>query len=58
MHQSRKEQGIERSSRKLLNPDRREAQLFAQLEEDIEAASEFTGGESSPRRAPLGGRGF
>ena len=37
MHQSRKEQGLERSSRRLLSPDRREAIIFSQLDEDIEA---------------------
>ncbi|MBB3109939.1 hypothetical protein FHS18_002002 [Paenibacillus phyllosphaerae] len=53
MHQSRKEQGLERSSRRLLQPDRREAMIFADLEEDIEAAAEWAvGGMMSARREP------
>ncbi|WP_168121651.1 hypothetical protein [Paenibacillus sp. HB172176] len=41
MHQSRKEQGMERISRGLLQPDLREAGVFAELETDIEAAEEW-----------------
>lgn len=58
MHQSRKEQGVERSSRKLLHPDRREALLFTEFEEDAEAAGEWTPGASSPRLGLWGERGF
>lgn len=50
MHQSRKEQGMERASRSLLHPDRREAKIFAELEDDIEAAEEWTGFPHQPRR--------
>ncbi|QYR23419.1 hypothetical protein KZ483_11155 [Paenibacillus sp. sptzw28] len=57
MHQSRKEQGMERSSRRLLNPDRREALIFSELEEDIETAAEWAVGGSSPRRDSNGERG-
>ena len=59
MHQSRKEQGLERSSRRLLSPDRREAIIFSQLEEDIEAAAEWAGGGHTSRGlGPRGQRGF
>ncbi|MBW7476257.1 hypothetical protein K0T92_16050 [Paenibacillus oenotherae] len=58
MHQSRKEQGVERSTRRLLHPDRREALLFSEFEEDIEAAAEWAAGTSSPRHGPRGERGF
>ncbi|MFB9327210.1 hypothetical protein ACFFSY_14880 [Paenibacillus aurantiacus] len=54
MHQSRKEQGVERSSRRLLQPDRREALIFSELEEDIEAASEWAVGGVAPRRGENG----
>lgn len=50
MHQSRKEQGIERASRRLLHMDRREAKVFAELEDDIEAAEEWAGFPHQPRR--------
>jgi hypothetical protein len=50
MHQSRKEQGIERISRRLLHPDRREAKVMAELEDDIEAAEEWAGFPRHPRR--------
>ncbi|WP_162839327.1 hypothetical protein [Bacillus sp. FJAT-28004] len=50
MHQSRKEQGMERSSRRLLHSDRREAKIFAELEEDMEAAEEWAGFPQHPRR--------
>ncbi|WP_171056144.1 hypothetical protein [Paenibacillus sinopodophylli] len=50
MHQSRKEQGIERVSRRLLHPDRREAKIFAELEDDVEAAEEWAGFPQQPRR--------
>ncbi|MGG4146973.1 hypothetical protein ABEW34_28065 [Paenibacillus algorifonticola] len=43
MHQSRKEQGLERISRKLLHADRHEAIRLSQLEEDMEAAEEWAG---------------
>ncbi|MFD0714013.1 hypothetical protein [Paenibacillus sp. GCM10027626] len=35
MHQSRKEQGIERAGKQLLQPERNEALLFASLEEEL-----------------------
>lgn len=54
MHQSRKEQGYERVSRRLLHADRREALIFSEMEEDIEAAAEFGGG-AMPRRDPKSG---
>jgi len=47
MHQSRKEQGIERSTRKLLQPERREALLLAVLEEGIEDGTEWSSFEAS-----------
>ncbi|CAH1204340.1 hypothetical protein PAECIP111893_02227 [Paenibacillus plantiphilus] len=58
MHQSRKEQGVERSSRRLLHPDRREAILFSEFEEDIEAAAEWAAGAFSSHQGPRGERGF
>jgi hypothetical protein len=54
VHQSRKEQGLERTSRRLLHPDRREAMIFSELEEDIEAAAEWAIGGPSSRRDPKG----
>ncbi|MCA0755236.1 hypothetical protein KP806_09255 [Paenibacillus sp. N4] len=54
MHQSRKEQGLERASRSLLHPDRREARVMAELEEDMEAAEEWAGFPQHPRRDPSG----
>ncbi|REE84340.1 hypothetical protein A8990_11515 [Paenibacillus taihuensis] len=50
MHQSRKEQGYERVSRRLLHADRREALIFSEMEADIEASAEFGG---SRGRIPL-----
>ncbi|GGG83638.1 hypothetical protein [Paenibacillus radicis (ex Gao et al. 2016)] len=41
MHQSRKEQGMERTARRLIHADRREALIWSQLEGDIEAAEEW-----------------
>ncbi|SEM69175.1 hypothetical protein [Paenibacillus sp. OV219] len=55
MHQSRKEQGYERMSRRILHADRREALIFSELEEDIEAAAEW--GSAMPKRDPKGERG-
>ncbi|WP_162848541.1 hypothetical protein [Paenibacillus nanensis] len=43
MHQSRKEQGVERITRMLLNPDRREARAIAELAADMEAGEEWEG---------------
>ncbi|WP_165822385.1 hypothetical protein [Paenibacillus montanisoli] len=54
MHQSRKEQGVERISRRLLHADRREALIFAELEEQIEAAAELGGFAAAPKRSPRG----
>lgn len=54
MHQSRKEQGLERSSRKLLHPDRGEARVMAELDADIEAAEEWAGFPRHPRRIERG----
>jgi len=47
MHQSRKEQGIERSTHKLLQSERREAMLLAVLEEGIEDGAEWSSYEAS-----------
>ncbi|MFC0332100.1 hypothetical protein ACFOLF_30405 [Paenibacillus sepulcri] len=55
MHQSRKEQGMERSSRRLLQADRREALIFSELEEEI--AAEWMGGAVAPRRETQGEHG-
>ncbi|GGD54885.1 hypothetical protein [Paenibacillus nasutitermitis] len=52
MHQSRKEQGIERTSRSLLHPDRREALIFSELEADTETAAEWMSGAPVRRRSP------
>ncbi|WP_173275659.1 hypothetical protein [Paenibacillus sp. NEAU-GSW1] len=41
MHQSRKEQGMERTARRLIHADRREALIWSELEGDIEAAEEW-----------------
>ncbi|WP_308634710.1 hypothetical protein [Paenibacillus silvisoli] len=54
MHQSRKEQGVERMSRRMLHADRREALIFAEHEEEIEAAAEFGGFAAAPKRSPKG----
>ena len=54
MHQSRKEQGVERASRRLLHTDRREAIVMSRLEEQVETAEEFLAFPSN-RREP-GGR--
>ena len=50
MHQSRKEQGMERVSRGLLRPELREARIMAELETDIEAAEEWGGNPVHTRR--------
>ena len=52
MHQSRKEQGMERTSRRLLHPDRLEARIMAEWEADIEAAEEWEG-RAGHTRQPL-----
>lgn len=41
MHQSRKEQGIERTAKRLLHADRREAIMLAREESGIEAGGEL-----------------
>lgn len=51
MHQSRKEQGMERGAKRLLNPDRREARMLAELETDMEAAEEWEGRPQHVRRS-------
>ncbi|MDQ6418590.1 hypothetical protein RB620_03980 [Paenibacillus sp. LHD-117] len=51
MHQSRKEQGLERTTRQLMLPDLREARIMAELEADI-AATEQWGGRSQTIRRP------
>lgn len=43
MHQSRKEQGMERIANTLINPDLREARIAAELDADMEAAEEWEG---------------
>lgn len=53
MHQSRKEQGLERTAKKLLNPDRREARMMAELDTDIEAAEEWEGRPLHVRRSGI-----
>lgn len=50
MHQSRKEQGMERTARRLLHSDRRESLIWSELEEDIEAAEEWAGFPSAVKR--------
>lgn len=50
MHQSRKEQSFERASRRLLHADRREAELFASLESDMESSEEWEGLPKHNRR--------
>lgn len=55
MHQSRKEQGLERTSRGLLLPDLREARILAELEADVASSEEKWGGRSTLiRRVGLG----
>ncbi|GKU75682.1 hypothetical protein [Paenibacillus sp. L3-i20] len=54
MHQSRKEQGLERSSNILLNPDRREARIIAEIDTNMEAAEEWEGKREPSRRAGFG----
>ncbi|MCQ6560904.1 hypothetical protein [Paenibacillus mendelii] len=56
MHQSRKEQGLERSSRQLIQSDRREAMIFAEMEASIEASSELGVSGLSIRREKPGSR--
>ncbi|QNK60064.1 MULTISPECIES: hypothetical protein [Paenibacillus] len=56
MHQSRKEQGLERTSRGLLLPERREAFVMAELETDIANEDQQRGGRSPLVRRP--GLGF
>lgn len=55
MHQSRKEQSIERTASALMNPDLREVRIAAELGTDMEAAEEWEGkpvhtGRSGNRR--------
>lgn len=52
MHQSRKEQGIQRESRKLYQADFREALIMAGIESGTEAA------EEPGARKPSSSRGF
>ncbi|MFX3634863.1 MAG: hypothetical protein ACE3L7_31630 [Candidatus Pristimantibacillus sp.] len=54
MHQSRKEQGVERTARRLLHSERRESLIWAGLEENIEAADEWAGFPKSARREGTG----
>lgn len=54
MHQSRKEQGVERAARRLLHSDRRESLIWTGLEENIEAAEEIAGFPKSTRREGTG----
>ncbi|WP_274650039.1 hypothetical protein [Paenibacillus humicola] len=58
MHQSRKEQGLERTSRRMLHADRREALVFSELEDDIEAAADWAAGGAPKRPDPSGERGI
>ncbi|MFF2887107.1 hypothetical protein [Paenibacillus sp. NPDC057967] len=43
MHQSRKEQAMERIASALINPDLREVRIAAELDADMEAAEEWEG---------------
>ncbi|MHA6485112.1 hypothetical protein ACX1C1_24800 [Paenibacillus sp. strain BS8-2] len=52
MHQSRKEQGLERTGRQLLLPDLREARIVAELEADVASSEEKWGGRSPLTRRP------
>ncbi|MBM7563734.1 hypothetical protein [Paenibacillus sacheonensis] len=52
MHQSRKEQGLERTSRRLLNADRQEAIMLAREESNIEAGGELGRAAAIPRKTP------
>ncbi|MBH5317117.1 hypothetical protein I6N90_04750 [Paenibacillus sp. GSMTC-2017] len=54
MHQSRKEQGLERSAKILLNPDLREARLIAEIDSNMEVAEEWDGRPLPSRRAGFG----
>ncbi|MBD3917800.1 hypothetical protein H8B09_03475 [Paenibacillus sp. PR3] len=50
MHQSRKEQSVERANRRLLFTDRKEAMLLDEWEDDMEAAAEWAQGTMPARR--------
>lgn len=52
MHQSRKEQGIQRTSKRLLFADRREALMLAREESGIEAGGELGRASVIPSKAP------
>jgi hypothetical protein len=52
MHQSRKEKGLERTSRGLLLPDLREARILAELEADVAHEDQQRGGHSMLVRRP------
>jgi hypothetical protein len=52
MHQSRKEQGVERSAKRLLNADRREAIMLAREESAIEAGGELGRASVMPAKTP------
>ncbi|WP_192043549.1 hypothetical protein [Paenibacillus rhizovicinus] len=52
MHQSRKEQGIERTSKRLLHADRREAIMLAREESSIEAGGELGRASVMPSKTP------
>ncbi|MFC4809045.1 hypothetical protein [Paenibacillus sp. GCM10023250] len=52
MHQSRKEQGIERTAKRLLFADRREAIMLAREESGIEAGGELGRAAVLPPRMP------
>jgi len=54
MHQSRKEQGYERSARKLLLAERGEAVMMAAQDIDSEAAEEWEGMPKHCRSKPSG----
>ncbi|GFN33589.1 hypothetical protein [Paenibacillus xylaniclasticus] len=50
MHQSRKEQSIQRASNRLLSADRKEAMLLDEWEDEMEAAAEWAYGTMPARR--------
>ncbi|UVI28080.1 hypothetical protein [Paenibacillus spongiae] len=56
MHQSRKEQGLERAARQLIQSDRREAMIFAEMDASLDVSSELGVSGLSIRREKPGSR--
>ncbi|EFM09343.1 conserved hypothetical protein [Paenibacillus curdlanolyticus YK9] len=50
MHQSRKEQSIERASRRLLLTDRKEAMMLDEFDDEVEVAAEWAFGAMPAKR--------